>query len=338
MADLLDGRDWDYVVGSVHFVGDGAVDYDDYDIWGGGELAREGVAALLRDGSARRRRAGCSTSWPTPTSSRCWGPRAPVARAGDLRRYYEPAIEGIAESASPSRSPRPGCASRSARSTRRGRSWRWWSTPATRSRCPATRTRPTSSASRYDEALELLEDLGVTRAGRVRAARAAAGADRMTATTGIGCDTHRLRGRAPADPRRRRDPARARPGRPLRRRRAHARDHRRAAGRRRRWATSASTSPTPTSATRDADSMAAAAHGGRRRSPSAGWSSRTSTPPSCMERPKLAPSPRRDPRRAGRRPRRGRAVNVKATTGEGMGFVGRGEGVAALAVATLHSG
>jgi 2-C-methyl-D-erythritol 2,4-cyclodiphosphate synthase len=29
------------------------------------------------------------------------------------------------------------------------------------------------------------------------------------------------------------------------------------------------------------------------------------------------------------------AVNVKFTTGEGMGFVGRGEGVAALAIATL---
>jgi 2-C-methyl-D-erythritol 2,4-cyclodiphosphate synthase len=30
-------------------------------------------------------------------------------------------------------------------------------------------------------------------------------------------------------------------------------------------------------------------------------------------------------------------VNIKATTGEGMGFVGRGEGVAALAVAGLRS-
>jgi 2-C-methyl-D-erythritol 2,4-cyclodiphosphate synthase len=32
------------------------------------------------------------------------------------------------------------------------------------------------------------------------------------------------------------------------------------------------------------------------------------------------------------------AVNVKATTGEKMGFVGRGEGVAALAIATVAAG
>ncbi len=32
---------------------------------------------------------------------------------------------------------------------------------------------------------------------------------------------------------------------------------------------------------------------------------------------------------------RGARVNVKASTGEGMGFVGRGEGVAALAIAGL---
>jgi 2-C-methyl-D-erythritol 2,4-cyclodiphosphate synthase len=55
-----------------------------------------------------------------------------------------------------------------------------------------------------------------------------------------------------------------------------------------------------------------------------------------MERPKLGPH--RDAIRTslagalGVMPDR---VNVKASTGEGMGFVGRGEGVAALAVATL---
>ena len=52
-----------------------------------------------------------------------------------------------------------------------------------------------------------------------------------------------------------------------------------------------------------------------------------------MERPKL--SPHRDAIRASLEAALGCTVNVKATTGEGMGFVGRGEGVAALAVATL---
>ena len=53
-----------------------------------------------------------------------------------------------------------------------------------------------------------------------------------------------------------------------------------------------------------------------------------------MERPKL--SPHRDAIRASLEAALGCTVNVKATTGEGMGFVGRGEGVAALAVATLR--
>jgi 2-C-methyl-D-erythritol 2,4-cyclodiphosphate synthase len=58
-----------------------------------------------------------------------------------------------------------------------------------------------------------------------------------------------------------------------------------------------------------------------------------------MERPKLGPH------RAAIRERLARAlalaperVNVKASTGEGMGFVGREEGVAALAVASVRRG
>ena len=56
-----------------------------------------------------------------------------------------------------------------------------------------------------------------------------------------------------------------------------------------------------------------------------------------MERPKLAPH--RDAIRASLADGLAVAleqVNVKASTGEGMGFVGRGEGVAALAVATVR--
>jgi len=56
-----------------------------------------------------------------------------------------------------------------------------------------------------------------------------------------------------------------------------------------------------------------------------------------MERPKLGPQ--RDAIRDSLAQALGLdrgAVNVKASTGEGMGFVGRGEGVAALAVATVE--
>ena len=62
IANLLEARDWDYVVGSIHFVGDGALDHEDYDIWGSGqspekvwrrtstwlgELARTGLFDIL---------------------------------------------------------------------------------------------------------------------------------------------------------------------------------------------------------------------------------------------------------------------------------------------------
>jgi 2-C-methyl-D-erythritol 2,4-cyclodiphosphate synthase len=66
----------------------------------------------------------------------------------------------------------------------------------------------------------------------------------------------------------------------------------------------------------------------------AGWTLTHVDATVMLERPKLAPF------KAAMRERladaTGATVNVKATTGEGMGFVGREEGVAALAVATLE--
>jgi 2-C-methyl-D-erythritol 2,4-cyclodiphosphate synthase len=56
-----------------------------------------------------------------------------------------------------------------------------------------------------------------------------------------------------------------------------------------------------------------------------------------MEAPKLAPHREAiGERLAAALGLAGKRVNVKASTGERMGFVGRGEGVAALAVATLR--
>ena len=56
MANLLDAHEWDYVIGSVHFLGDHAVDIDDEtDVWRHEPIGRAGVAALLRGARARPR-------------------------------------------------------------------------------------------------------------------------------------------------------------------------------------------------------------------------------------------------------------------------------------------
>jgi 2-C-methyl-D-erythritol 2,4-cyclodiphosphate synthase len=68
----------------------------------------------------------------------------------------------------------------------------------------------------------------------------------------------------------------------------------------------------------------------------AGWAIGNVDATVLLERPKLLPHrPAITAALAGALGVAEDAVNVKATTGEGMGFVGRGEGAAALAVATL---
>jgi 2-C-methyl-D-erythritol 2,4-cyclodiphosphate synthase len=70
----------------------------------------------------------------------------------------------------------------------------------------------------------------------------------------------------------------------------------------------------------------------------AGWAVGHVDATVMMERPKLAPHREAIAARLLEALGEGASVNVKATTGERMGFVGRGEGVAALAVATIARG
>jgi 2-C-methyl-D-erythritol 2,4-cyclodiphosphate synthase len=89
--------------------------------------------------------------------------------------------------------------------------------------------------------------------------------------------------------------------------------------------------PDTDAAYEDADSMALLRDvAGRVRD--AGWAIDHVDATVMAEAPKLAPH--KDAMRAALGAVLG-SVNVKATTGERMGFVGRGEGIAALAVATL---
>jgi 2-C-methyl-D-erythritol 2,4-cyclodiphosphate synthase len=69
----------------------------------------------------------------------------------------------------------------------------------------------------------------------------------------------------------------------------------------------------------------------------AGWAVGHVDATVVMERPKLAPHRKAIAAALLGALGTGATVNVKATTGERMGFVGRGEGVAAMAVATVHA-
>jgi histidinol-phosphatase (PHP family) len=103
MANLLDTRDFDYVVGSVHFMRGGAVDMDDYSVWdGGGGVEEIWMRYFQTIGEAAR--SGLFDIAAHPDLVKYWSPSADrsspgAARrpGGDLRRYYEPAVEGIAE-------------------------------------------------------------------------------------------------------------------------------------------------------------------------------------------------------------------------------------------------
>ncbi len=96
MATLLEAREWDYVVGSVHFLGEHAVDYDLYDVWTSGH-SPEKVWTTYFDWLGEAARSGLFDILAHPDLVKMWGPERPRPE-GDLRRFYDRAMEGIAES------------------------------------------------------------------------------------------------------------------------------------------------------------------------------------------------------------------------------------------------
>ncbi len=107
MANLLEAHDFDYVVGSVHFMRDGAVDMDDYSVWDSGRSVEE-IWKRYFETVGEAARSGLFDIAAHPDLVKYWSPAdspdhaSPARRGrrtpeGDLRRYYEPAVEGIAE-------------------------------------------------------------------------------------------------------------------------------------------------------------------------------------------------------------------------------------------------
>jgi len=96
IANLIERCELDYVIGSVHFIGELAVDFELYDIW---ERARsaEDVWRRYFELLAGAARSGLFDILAHPDLVKIWGRARPLPD-GDLRRYYEPAIEAIAES------------------------------------------------------------------------------------------------------------------------------------------------------------------------------------------------------------------------------------------------
>ena len=94
-AALLEARDFDFVVGAVHFLGDRAVDHEDWDVWkGAGDP--DTVWRRYFETLAEAARSGLYDVLAHPDLVKVWGRSRPLP-ARDLRFFYEPAIEAIAE-------------------------------------------------------------------------------------------------------------------------------------------------------------------------------------------------------------------------------------------------
>jgi histidinol-phosphatase (PHP family) len=95
-ANLLEARDFDYVVGSVHFVGERAIDHEGWDVWEGSGDADE-IWRRYFEALAECARSGLFDVLAHPDLVKVWGRGRPLPER-DPRHYYEPAVEAIAAS------------------------------------------------------------------------------------------------------------------------------------------------------------------------------------------------------------------------------------------------
>jgi histidinol-phosphatase (PHP family) len=160
MANLLAARDFDYVVGSVHFIAEKALDMDDYSIWDGASSADQ-IWRRYFEVLGEAARSGLFDILAHPDLVKVWGRDRPLPE-GDLRRYYELAIDGIAES---------GIAIEVSTAGLRKRAKEIYPAPAFLAMCveagaPIALSSdahvPADLGAGYEQALELLESVGVS--------------------------------------------------------------------------------------------------------------------------------------------------------------------------------
>src|SRR4051795_4655019 len=96
MATLLEARDWDYVIGSVHFIQNRAIDMPgEWDIWRGSDPDKVWTRYFQTLGEAAR--TGLYDVIAHPDLVKVWGENGPKPER-DVRFHYEAAMGGIADS------------------------------------------------------------------------------------------------------------------------------------------------------------------------------------------------------------------------------------------------
>jgi histidinol-phosphatase (PHP family) len=160
MASLLEAREWDYVVGSIHLLDEGAVDDADYDVWARnqdpdavwrryfsllGEAARSGMYDVLAH----------------PDLVAHWGDERPRPER-EPQFFWELAMDGIAESRIAIEVSTAGLRKPLGRIYPDPGFLGW----CLEAGCPVALSsdahRPDDLGHGYDQALELLAGLGVT--------------------------------------------------------------------------------------------------------------------------------------------------------------------------------